>query len=229
MRPLPLRAPSAFNGSCKTLTLLLFLPLMLRCCAATVKAEPVVIQGGASGTSLGNGNIFLGMTAPNFSFSAANTSAPKTQLCGLCNPGSVFGGTYLASNNLTIELIYNGVIYKQNTLGPYVVSGGGSFTFGLLTVPDDLSPVSTTFSFIGGVNASTFNGEPVLRLELIGAGTVTFTFVQSGSNIRSQAVFAFEPLATPVPTPTPEPATLLLLGTGLAGVVAKVRRRRQKA
>jgi hypothetical protein len=228
MRPLPLRPSSAFPGSSKTLTFLFFLPfVLLLCCAATVKAEPVVIQGGTSGTPLGNGNIYLGMTAPGFSFSAANMSAPKIQPCGLCQPGSIFGGTYLASPDLTIELIYNDVVYKQNTLGPYVVRGGGSFIFGLLTVPDDLSPVSTTFSFIGGINASTFSGAPVLRLDLIGAGTVTFSFVLSGSNIRSQAVFAFEPLATPEPTPTPEPATLLLLGTGLAGVVAKIRRRRQ--
>lgn len=230
MRPLPLTAPSAFNGSIKTLALVLFLPFMLLFCASTAKADAVVITGGSSGTPLGNGNFFLSMTAPGFSFSAANMSAPKGQLCGLCNPGTRFGGTYLANTTLSIELIYNGEVYKQNTLGPYVVNGGGSFTFGTLTIPNDLSPVSTTFTFVGGVSASRLfppdpmNPPPPLHLQLTGSGIVTFTFVTNGFNVRSQATFAFAP-----PEPVPEPATLLLLGTGLAGAVAaKVRRRRHK-
>ena len=230
MRPLPLRAPRAFKGTSKTLAFILFLPFVLLCCASTAQADPIVITGGFGGTSLGIGNMFLSVTAPGFSFSAANTSAPKPQLCGLCRPGTTFGGVVSTSTDLPIELIYNGVVYKQNTLGEYIVRGGGTFTFGPLTIPVDLSPVSTTFTFVGGVSATLFNPpnptsppDPLI-LQMTGSGIVTFTFVQVGSNIRSQGTFTFAP-----PQPAPEPATLVLLGTGLAGAVAaKVRRRRRE-
>jgi hypothetical protein len=228
MRPLPRRAPSAFIGSLKTLSFALLLPLVLLCCASTAQADPIVITGGVSGTPLGNGNFFVSVTAPNFSFKAADMFAPKPQPCGFCQPGARFGGTYTANTSLGIELIYNGVVYRQNTLGPYAISGGGSFTFGTLTVPADLSPVSTTFTFTGGVSAFQLSPPPMtpphqFSLQLVGSGIVTFTFVQSGPNVRAQGSFAF------APQPVPEPATMLLLGTGLAGAfAAKMRRRRRR-
>lgn len=232
MRPLPLRAPFAFIGSIKTLNVLLFLPfLLLLCCASTAQADPVVITGGSAGSAPGNGNISLHLTAPGFLFSASNTSAAKVQACGFCQPGTGFGGgTVLVNTDLTIHFTYNGVVYVQSTnaLG-YVARGGGSITYGGLTVPADLSPVSTTFSFVGAIRATQINRpNPFIppdefTVELTGSGIVTFTFVRVGSNILTQGNFAFAP-----PEPVPEPATLVLLGTGLFGVVAAKVRRRHK-
>ncbi|HYG11781.1 MAG TPA: PEP-CTERM sorting domain-containing protein [Pyrinomonadaceae bacterium] len=231
MRPSSPSLSSTFTSPFKTLTFVFFLPLLLLCCVATAKADTVVITGGSLSTPIGLGNFSTNLTAPNFSFSGADMSAPKMQLCGPCSPGTNFGGgTHTVRVDLTFGFTYNGVVYAQNTNGMgHVVVGGGRVTFGPLTVPIDLSPVSIPFSYVGSVSAFPMNSQmgtaTGFTLQLMGSGIVTFTFEQSGFNVRSRGVFAFAP---PAPEPVPEPATMLLLGTGLAGLAVKARRRRRR-
>ncbi|HEY0099945.1 MAG TPA: PEP-CTERM sorting domain-containing protein [Pyrinomonadaceae bacterium] len=225
MRPLPLRAPTVSLGTFKTLTFLLFLPLMLLCCASTARAVPLVITGGTATTPIGLNNFNLNVTGLNFSFHGSNTSSGETQLCGLCQPGRQFGGTFPVRIDTILNLTYNGTTYRPG-VGYVVISGDNFITLPLLTVPADYSPIVSPFSFIGRITVDPSDGSAPFTFDLTGAGTATFIFlpVNNGTSSLVQATFAF----APPPEPVPEPATLLLLGTGLAGVVAKVRRRRRQ-
>lgn len=224
MRPAPLRIPSAFAGPIKTLAFLFFLPLAFLCCASTAKAVPVVITGGAAVTPQGLGNFRVNLTAPGFSFSAAHMGAPRLQLCGLCSPGGGFPGTITVSLPDAGTVTYNGTTYGPGTA--VVTANGFVITLPSFTIPADLSPVVSPFSMIGTVAVSPLGGGAPFTLELTGAGTVTFTFIPNagGGSTLAAAVFAFAE-----PTAVPEPATVLLLGAGLAGAAARVRRRRKVA
>ena len=93
----------------------------------------------------------------------------------------------------------------------------------LLSVTQFENFVETT-SLAGGF---IYDDEPNFTRRVFGNGSGSF-IAPDGSQRTSNFTVNFQNVASaqPAAAPVPEPATLALLGTGLAGVVAGVRRRR---
>src|SRR5437660_13214 len=183
--------------------------------APATKADSITINsGGFSLTGLGNNgggvpgmDSLLGTAA-----SAGHTINGAGSFIALLNPltfttaftGHGSEGTY--NFNFAQLVTINGVTQTLNIVGSIDI---GTF----VDTVHILSSEPLTFDF------GTFSVDvSVLPTDIVGVGPGEFC-----DFLKAQFVVSQEPTATP------EPATLSLLGLGLAGVAAKLRRRRKSA
>ncbi|HEX8130715.1 MAG TPA: PEP-CTERM sorting domain-containing protein [Pyrinomonadaceae bacterium] len=182
--------------------------------AQVAKADPVTVSGTSSGTVTGTAASFLSFTGNNFT---ATTAGGVGAFSGVDRIGTFTllstAGETPVSGNFTLNLTFT---------APAGINGGQATTYtatvsGTISTPN-VGGVSIVFD--NPVQTFTFSNAS-------GSGSFSVTlpniFVQSGDTANLTAGL------TGNQTAVPEPATMLLLGTGLAGVAARIRKRRKDA
>jgi hypothetical protein len=177
-----------------------------------------------------------------------NGLADGTEVNGLTVNGVSFAYTVDGSPLNGAVIIDGGPGVTNNVNPPNIVSVGNNtgtltitlpgavnlFGYGyaiLNTIPVTNATTLSVFSGVTPLGSLSYNGVPDPTFTGGFAGiqsTIPFNRVQVNFNSVAAPAFALDNIRFPnTVTAVPEPTTLLLLGTGLAGVGAKVRKRRK--
>lgn len=193
----------------KSLALCLVAFAFLAAGAAEARADEVTISGTTSGSSTVPQLTFAGNSFTGTTFMGVGALSGANNLGTLTlNPsaGQLVAGTFTLNVTFTV---------------PAGIQGGQGSSF-TAQITGSVSPVANQggvfVDFVNTPQTFTFNNGTT-------SGTFTLTladlFVQTGQSAQITAGI------TGQQEPIPEPMTMLLLGTGLAGVAAKVRRRKK--
>lgn len=173
------------------------------------RADEVTISGSTTGTVSGvpqltfTGNNFTGTTALGVGALSGSNSLGSFFLSTA--PTQALSGSFSLNVTFTVP---TGIAGGQGTSYTATITG---------SVSPNIDQGGVLVHFNNPTQTFTFNNAN-------GAGSFTLTladvFVQTGRSAQLTAGF------TGQQNPIPEPMTMLLFGTGLAGVAAKVRRRR---
>ena len=214
----------------RTASRVLGLLVVMLALPAPARAEPVYITSGAFNWVNGGGAASVTMFGTGFSFEGAASPSSgvfspwiecRVPECVTDSPVDLY--TYYSDGDLPGTATFNGITYGRvgglaaeatmdaRWFGNLYIPAG--FTGGVLTAP---------FTFAGQFH---YQDSPIAGgiADLLGGGTASLSFLSSNAfpgTFTLEAVrYEFDALATP------EPGSMLLIGSGLAGLAAWRRRR----
>ncbi len=202
-------------------------------CPVHAKADTITLSGSVTVTGfLGSFSFGIsGFNTPATTFSASGFGSSVSGT-NIPRPAFVSGGT---SINLSSSLFLLGADFNSGSVTVNGISAPPrlislNIQSSSVMVPftnDDLIFLSSGCTVTGGVSGGT-QFFTVVSAGFSGLCSAQLRLVRAGTNSSGQGLYNLQGITFNLSAaPTPEPATIVLLGSGVIAVIARVRRKRK--